>query len=158
MSVTEYSPTSGLEPGSASDPTADSIQSDVAQEQAGPPIDPSALSSKILRICVNSVPVLNSCYMPFLQNGGIFIPRLGPLELKQRIFLVLRLPDLPGGKSGRFGITAQVAWITPVHAEGLRTSGIGLHFDNPSEDLRSHIETLLDSLDPIERTQPGHTL
>lgn len=96
--------------------------------------------------------------MPFLRNGGIFIPGLEPLELKQRIFLMLRLPDLPDGKPGRFGITARVSWITPVHAEGLRTSGMGLHFDEPDTDLRSHIQTLLDNLDPGERNQPRHTL
>jgi type IV pilus assembly protein PilZ len=130
-------------------PTAIAVRKSAPEPAAG---------FKVLRIRISNEQILNSCYMPFLRNRGIFIPGLQAVQLTQRVFLILSLPDLPDGATGRFGVLAHVAWITPVHAEGSRTSGAGLHFENPPEDLQNHIETLLNGLNPDDNNLWRHTL
>lgn len=114
--------------------------------------------TRVLRLKINSVPVLAACCMGFLHNGGLFVPELQGLELKQSVFLMLSLPDLDDGTAGRFGVLARVAWITPVDADRLRTAGTGLHFEKHSDDLQLHIQALLSSMDSSMDQLLSHTL
>ncbi len=114
--------------------------------------------ARVLRLKIKSVPVLAACCMGFLQNGGLFVPGLQGLELKQSVFIMLSLPDLVDGTAGRFGVLTKVAWITPVDADGLRTAGTGLHFEKPTEDLQLHIQALLNAVDSSMDELLSHTL
>lgn len=114
--------------------------------------------TRVLRLKINSVPVLAACCMGFLHNGGLFVPGLQGLELKQSVFMMLSLPDLVDGTAGRFGVLAKVAWITPVDADRLRTAGTGLHFEKPTDDLQLHIQALLNGMDSSMDELLSHTL
>lgn len=64
-------------------------------------------------------------YMPFLRNGGIFIPTERPFELGDELFIALSLPDEP---EKRIPVPAVVVWITPMNAINRSKPGIGVHF------------------------------
>ena len=49
----------------------------------------------ILSISIKEVGVLYSAYMPFLENGGLFIPTRKQYELGDEVFVLLNLMDEP---------------------------------------------------------------
>lgn len=93
--------------------------------------------------------ILQRCYLPFFRNGGLFIPGSQPYQLRQRLFLVLKLPaaDSSNGNTTTHALTATVAWVTPAQAQGGRGMGVGLHFDGePAGGVKTSIESLLAAL------------
>ncbi len=104
----------------------------------------------LLSVCIKDPRVLQRCYLPFLQRGGLFVPSERPCHLRQRFFLILRLPAPPGAPDAwvMHAITATVVWLTPALAQGESGMGFGLHFDDcqPEQDLRQSIESLLNAL------------
>ena len=48
----------------------------------------------ILSISIKEVGVLYSAYMPFLENGGLFIPTRKQYELGDEVFVLLNQPAL----------------------------------------------------------------
>ena len=95
---------------------------------------------------------LYMAYMPFLQNGGIFVPCQRDAELGDEVFLLLSLPD----DEQRYAVAGHVAWITPPGTS--RVEGIGVHFpgDDASRRLRLRIEDTLGTM--LASDQPTHTL
>ncbi len=91
-------------------------------------------------------------YMPFLLNGGIFVPCHRDCELGDEVFLLLSLPD----DERRHTVAGKVAWITPPGSP--RTEGIGIHFadDDTGKRLKHKIEDILGTL--LSYDQPTHTL
>ena len=95
---------------------------------------------------------LHQSYMPFLKNGGLFIPTTKSYTMGADVFLVLEL--LSGGE--KVPVAAQVAWITPTGAQGNKTAGIGVHFDARDKGVtRNKIEKLLVGFAPSTAT---HTM
>ena len=83
---------------------------------------------------------LYSAYMPFIMNGGVFIPTSELFELGEEVMLDLRLIKDPE----RQVCAGTVAWITPAGAQGGKPAGIGIQFnDDDSTILRGRIETHL---------------
>ncbi len=78
-----------------------------------------------LSITFNSADQMAEAYMPFLRNGGFFIPTDREFSLGDELFIVLTLPDDP---KKRFPAPAQVAWINPPNVSGGRKPGIGVAF------------------------------
>lgn len=64
-------------------------------------------------------------YMPFLRDGGFFIPTEREFSLGDELFIVLTLPDNPKQRSPA---PAKVVWINPPKASGGRKQGIGVAF------------------------------
>ena len=95
---------------------------------------------------------LYMAYMPFLLNGGIFVPCQRDAELGDEVFLLLSLPD----DEQRYTVAGHVAWITPPGTA--RCEGIGVHFpdDDASKRLRARIEDILGTM--LASDQPTHTL
>ncbi|AUN94336.1 PilZ domain-containing protein [Pseudazoarcus pumilus] len=118
-------------------------------EATGPAARPSVLSMNI-----NSKSALYAAYMPFLANGGIFVPTPKQYRLGDEVFVLLQLMDDPT----KHAVAASVAWITPPGAQGGKIQGVGLHFsaDEAGKALRSRIETVLAGL--VGSTRPTHTL
>jgi len=75
---------------------------------------------------------LAACYMPFIRNGGLFIPTSRGLSPGDQVFLLVRLLDEPT----RLAVTGTVVWLTPG-------SGIGIRFDDRESKARGRIENLL---------------
>ena len=105
-------------------------------------------SPPLVSVSIKDPLVLQHCYLPFLKRGGLFVPSERRYPLRQRLFLLLKLPaaaDAPGTMVAH-GVTATVAWITPQQAQADQRMGFGLHFDAGEPNLKQFIESLLKAL------------
>ncbi len=95
----------------------------------------------ILSLAVKDKAALYNAYMPYLKNGGIFVPTAKRYFLGDEVFLLLTLPE----SSERLPVAGKVIWITPTGAQGNRTAGIGVQFTDTSEGetVKGRIEALL---------------
>ena len=95
----------------------------------------------ILSLAVKDKGSLYNAYIPYVKNGGIFVPTPKRYFLGDEVFVLLTLPD----SSERLPVAGKVCWVTPVGAQGARTAGIGVQFPENSEGeaVKSKIETLL---------------
>ncbi len=69
---------------------------------------------------------LYSFYMPFLQNGGLFIPSQQYQAPGSKAMILLTLPGDPIKKT----ITGKVCWVTPQGAQMGVAAGLGIQFDD----------------------------
>src|SRR5436189_6016645 len=85
---------------------------------------------------------LNLSYMPFIKDGGLFIPTSQSFPLGEKIFINLQLP----GQKETHKIEGKVVWITPKNALYQIFPGIGIQFvgDNASS-LHEQIKANLDN-------------
>lgn len=116
-------------------------------------------ASRIARPSVLSLPVkekaaLYAAYMPFLVNGGIFVPTAKPYRIGDEIYLILTLMEDPT----KYPIAGKIAWITPAGANNNKAQGIGVHFSSDESGLRvrQRIEELLGSA--LGSSRATHTL
>ena len=93
----------------------------------------------ILSLSIKEVGVLYSAYMPFVENGGLFIPTRKQYELGDEVFVLLNLMDEPE----RIPLAGTVVWITPPNAQGNRAQGIGIQFNDKDNPARVKIEKYL---------------
>lgn len=116
---------------------------------AVPPAAPNAAAGaaniarpSVLSLAIKEKPALFAAYMPFLKNGGIFVPTNRPYKLGDEIYLILALMDEPN----KHPIAGKVVWITPAGANN-KAQGIGVHFpaDESGRRVRLSIEELLGS-------------
>lgn len=106
-------------------------------ERPAQPARPSVLS-----LAIKERSALYAAYMPFLKNGGIFVPTTRPYKIGDEIFVILDLMDDPA----KYPIAGKVAWVTPAGTSN-KTQGIGVHFPADESGLRARqsIEKLLGS-------------
>ena len=78
----------------------------------------------ILSLTIKDKAVLYAAYMPFLDNGGIFVPTNKRYSIGDEVFMLLTLMDEPE----KIPIAGRVVWITPVGAQGNRQAGVGVQF------------------------------
>ena len=95
----------------------------------------------ILSLAVKDKAGLYNAYMPYLKNGGIFVPTPKRYFLGDEVFLVLTLPE----SSERLPIAGKVVWVTPAGAQGNRPAGVGVQFADGAdgETVKGKIEALL---------------
>jgi type IV pilus assembly protein PilZ len=103
--------------------------------------NPGGARQGILTLTLKDKAGLYAAYMPFIRNGGIFVPTNRRYFLGDEVFLLLTLPD----SSERRPVAGKVVWVTPPGAQGNRTAGVGVQFpDTPEGDaVRTQIETIL---------------
>jgi len=99
----------------------------------------SAGQGSILSLSIRDRATLQASYMPFLHNGGLFLPTARECPIGHPLFLLLTLPDA----GERLGINGRVVWITPPHAQGNRAAGFGIQFQDGGA-ARSRIELILE--------------
>ncbi|MBS1187263.1 MAG: pilus assembly protein PilZ [Burkholderiaceae bacterium] len=125
-------------------------QGEVAtQTTPAPAVRPSVLS-----LAIRERSALYSAYMPFLKNGGIFVPTSRPFKIGDEVFLLLDLMDEPA----KFQIAGTIVWVTPAGASHGKVQGIGIHFpeDETGTRVRLTIEKHLGSA--LTSSRPTHTL
>lgn len=84
---------------------------------------------------------LNLSYMPFINEGGIFVPTQQSFSLGTNVLINLQLP----GKKESISIEGKVVWITSKNALHHVLPGIGVQFTGSNTaTIRSQIEALLD--------------
>ncbi len=97
---------------------------------------------------------LYAAYMPFVQNGGLFVPGARNCQLGDEVFLLLTLMQ----DDTRYPVAGRVVWITPEGATQGHTPGIGVQF--PADDsglrVRRRIEAMLGT--SLGTTRPTHTI
>ncbi|ASL25925.1 pilus assembly protein PilZ [Azotobacter chroococcum] len=115
---------------------------------------PSGLGSRngILSLSIKDKSVLYASYMPFLKNGGLFIPTNKSYKLGDEIFLLLSLMDEPE----KLPVAGKVVWITPPGAQGNRAAGVGVQFADGDNAARNKIETYLAGA--LKSDRPTHTM
>ena len=108
---------------------------------------------RILSFAIKDKTALYASYMPFIRNGGLFIPTTKRYQLGDEIFLLLQLMEEPD----RIPVAGRVVWVTPAGAEGNRTVGVGVQFSEQDKGVaRRKIEEYLAGALKAER--PTHTM
>ncbi len=93
----------------------------------------------ILSLAIKDKAVLYAAYMPFVRNGGLFIPTKKEYELGDEVFMLLNLMDEPE----KLPVAGKVIWLTPNGAGGTKAAGIGVQFNDQDDIARTKIETYL---------------
>ncbi|GAA3991479.1 PilZ domain-containing protein [Comamonas faecalis] len=95
----------------------------------------------VMQLNIKERAALYAAYIPFFTEGGIFVPTTKDYRLGDDVYVLLSLPDSPQ----RYPVAGRVAWVTPAHASGNRSQGVGVRFpnDDKSRELRLKIEELL---------------
>jgi type IV pilus assembly protein PilZ len=114
----------------------------------------SAPRPSVLSLNINSKSALYAAYMPFLKNGGIFIPTSRGYALGDEVFMLLALMNDPN----KLPIAGTVVWIMPPGAQNSKAQGIGVHFKNDESgvEAKRKIEGLLGSV--MSSSRPTHTM
>lgn len=113
------------------------------------PVRPSVLSMNI-----SSKAALYASYMPYLTNGGIFLPTTKHYTLGDEVFLMIQLLDDPA----KYPVAGAVVWITPAGAQRSKAQGVGVHFaaDETGRTVKQKIEQILAG--HLNSSRPTHTL
>jgi len=113
-----------------------------------------AARPSVLSLAIKEKAALYAAYMPFLKNGGIFVPTTRAYKLGDDVYLLLTLMDDPT----KLPIAGKVAWVTPAGSHGNKTQGIGVSFpgDEAGQIARQKIESVLAGA--LKSTRPTHTL
>jgi type IV pilus assembly protein PilZ len=67
----------------------------------------------ILSLTIKDANVLHAAYMPYVENGGLFIPTTKKYHIGDDVFVLLTLIDEPE----KFPISGKVVWLTPKGTE-----------------------------------------
>ncbi|MEM1114523.1 MAG: PilZ domain-containing protein [Pseudomonadota bacterium] len=115
--------------------------------------DPGSGGGKgILSLTIKDKAVLYSAYMPFLENGGLFVPTNKNYSIGDEVFMLLTLMDEPE----KIPIAGKVVWVTPRGAQGNRTAGIGVQFSEQDAEANTKIENHLAG--SLGSDRPTHTM
>jgi type IV pilus assembly protein PilZ len=115
--------------------------------------DPQTGRQRILSFAIKDKTALYAAYMPYVRNGGLFIPTNKRYRLGDELFLLLQLME----EKERIPVAGTVIWITPIGAEGNRQIGVGIQFsDQDKGDARRKIEEFLAG--GLEADRPTHTM
>ncbi len=94
----------------------------------------------ILSLTIRDKSSLYAAYMPYIKNGGLFIPTAKNYRLNDEVFMLLTLID----SSEKLPVAGKVVWVTPRGAQGNKSAGIGVQFSELDKGAtRNKIETLL---------------
>ncbi len=95
----------------------------------------------ILSLAVKDKNAMFQAYMPYIKQGGVFVPTPKRYFIGDEVFLLMTLPD----STERLPVAGKVVWVTPAGAQGNRLAGIGVQFaDSPEgEAVKNKIEVLL---------------
>lgn len=106
----------------------------------------------ILSLTIKDQAVLYAAYMPFIENGGLFIPTGKHYEMGDEVFMLLNLMD----ESEKVPVAGTVIWITPQSPQGKRAPGIGVQFNDRDNAAKAKIENHLAG--QLGADKPTHTM
>lgn len=110
-----------------------------------------ASGNGILSLTIKDKAILYAAYMPFVNNGGLFIPTGKQYRLGDEVFMLLNLMEEPE----KLPVAGKVVWVTPQGAQNSRAAGIGVQFADDSV-ARQKIENYLAG--SLESGRPTHTM
>lgn len=107
----------------------------------------------ILSLTIRDRGALYAAFMPFIKNGGLFIPTPREYRLGDEVFLLLALVD----NGEKLPIAGRVVWMTPKGAQSNRAAGVGVQFSDLDRGAtRRQIEGLLAG--SASSGRPTHTM
>ncbi len=107
----------------------------------------------ILSLTIKDKNALYAAYMPFVTNGGLFIPTSRKYDLGEEVFMLINLME----ETERLPVAGKIVWITPNGAEGYRATGVGVQFSDQDGGMaRNKIENYLAGA--LESDKPTHTM
>ena len=107
----------------------------------------------ILSLTIRDKSSLYAAYMPFVKNGGLFIPTNKIYKIGDEVFMLLNLM----GEEEKLPVAGRVIWMTPKGAQGKRTAGIGVQFsDQDRGNTQKKIENYLAGA--LGGDKPTHTM
>jgi type IV pilus assembly protein PilZ len=80
----------------------------------------------LLTLTIRDKSALYLAYMPFIRNGGLFIPTSSSYRIGDEVFMLLNIM----GEDEKIPVAGRVIWVTPKGAQGKRTAGIGVQFSD----------------------------
>ena len=91
--------------------------------------------------------------MPFIENGGLFVPTTKDYALGDEMFLLVRIMD----ETEPVHISGKIAWISPPGALGNRPRGVGVQF--AGDDARATKDLIESKLGAsVSLTRSTHTM
>jgi type IV pilus assembly protein PilZ len=78
-------------------------------------------------------------YMPFIENGGLFIRTAEEIELGTEVSMSIILPDA----LEEVVVKGVVSWHTPIGVQSGTPPGVGISFTDDPDKLRFQIETAI---------------
>ena len=93
----------------------------------------------MIALTIKDKVVLHNYYMPFLQNGGLFIANRTEYEIGDDVFILLNLMD----ESEKIPVAGKVVWIAKKGVKSPHTPGVGVQFSDPDNVAKDKIETYL---------------
>ncbi len=107
----------------------------------------------ILSLSIRDKSALYASYMPFIKNGGLFIPTAKPYSLGDEVFMLLSLME----SKEKLPVAGRIVWITPKGSQGNKTAGIGVQFSELDKGAtKSKIEKQLAGA--LSSDRPTHTM
>ena len=73
----------------------------------------------LLTLTIKDKSALYLAYMPFVTNGGLFIPTNSSYSLGDEVFMLLNLM----GEEEKIPVAGKVIWLTPKGAQGKTNRG-----------------------------------
>ena len=97
-------------------------------------------SQGILSLNIKDKSALYAAYMPYVVNGGLFIPTSKEYTLGDEVFMLLSLMN----DKERLPVAGKIIWVTPQGAQNNKSAGIGVQFSELDNGAtRNKIETQL---------------
>lgn len=107
----------------------------------------------ILSLTIKDKGALYAAYMPFVKNGGLFIPTSKPYKLGDEVFMLLTLME----ETEKIPVAGKIVWVTPPGAQGNKAAGIGVQFsEQDNGQTRNKIEGYLAGA--LNADRPTHTM
>lgn len=80
--------------------------------------------NSVISIAIKDKQALYMSYMPFIENGGLFVPTQKEYNLGDEMFLLVKIMD----ELEPVHISGTVVWVSPPGALGNRPRGVGVQF------------------------------
>ena len=93
----------------------------------------------LMSLTIKDTTSLYDSYMPFIKGGGLFVPTHKRYSLGDDVFIRLTLME----EGDKLPVPGKVVWVTPAGSQGGRVAGIGVQFNDPTDAVRTKIETYL---------------
>ncbi|MDR3414081.1 MAG: PilZ domain-containing protein [Formivibrio sp.] len=118
------------------------------------PVKPAMSRPGVLSLNIREKAALYASYMPFIKNGGIFIPTNKQYSLGDEVFMLLSLLDDPA----KIAVSGHVIWLTPAGGHNSRQQGIGVQFSSneAGHQARGKIEGMLGGY--LQSSRTTHTM
>ena len=93
----------------------------------------------MIAVTIKDKVALHNYYMPFIQNGGLFIINRADYELGDDVFILLNLMD----ETEKIPVAGKVVWIAKKGVKSPHSPGVGIQFSDPGNLAKDKIETYL---------------